>query len=308
MKPADDIKKFFKNAAIDTNPKMDEAVLNKVLKSHEKTTNTKSAATTPNIRRTIMKSRITKLAAAATIIAVVSIGILYIAKDHGGSVALGDVVKIMQQTKTVTWTLVSEINVPKEMEKHLHSFGFVSQCMYKAPGHQRMEMTQKLRDPKTKLLFEDKQISILNHNVGMVLLLNPKDKTARIGSIEPAKDNDPLLDAFLNPTRSLPSDAESLGSKRIGGQEAVGFRFYKKGDGTDFWTGAMTDIWVDANTKRVVLVETSDGDDTWRHVYRLKDFVYDQELNDSLFSLKMPEGYEDIGPPKFMSFEPSSEE
>jgi len=75
MKSADEIKKFFKNAAIDTNPKMDEAVLNKVLIANEKTTNPKSAAIVPKLRRIIMKSPITKLAAAAVIVTAVFIGI-----------------------------------------------------------------------------------------------------------------------------------------------------------------------------------------------------------------------------------------
>ena len=55
MKSIEDIKKFFTNAAISTNPKMDETVLDKVLIAHKKTTNTQSAAIEPNIRRTIMK-------------------------------------------------------------------------------------------------------------------------------------------------------------------------------------------------------------------------------------------------------------
>ena len=47
MKSADDIKKFFKNAAIDTNPSMDKAVLNKILMAHEKAN---TAETKPTIR------------------------------------------------------------------------------------------------------------------------------------------------------------------------------------------------------------------------------------------------------------------
>ena len=68
MKSADEIKKFFKSAAIDTNPKMDEAVLNKVLIANEKTTNPKSATIVPNLRRTIMKNPITKIAAVLAIV------------------------------------------------------------------------------------------------------------------------------------------------------------------------------------------------------------------------------------------------
>ena len=68
MKSADEIKKFFRSAAIDTNPKMDEAVLNKVLIANEKTTNPKSAAILPNLRRIIMKNQITKYAAVLAIV------------------------------------------------------------------------------------------------------------------------------------------------------------------------------------------------------------------------------------------------
>jgi hypothetical protein len=75
MKSADEIKKFFKNAAINTNPKMDEAVLHKLLIAKEKTTNPKSATIELNIRRTIMKNPITKLAVAAVVITVVALGL-----------------------------------------------------------------------------------------------------------------------------------------------------------------------------------------------------------------------------------------
>ena len=68
MKSVNDVKKFFKKTAIGTNPKMDETVLNKVLTAHEKVTNTDSAKIEPTLRRTIMKSPITKLAMAAVII------------------------------------------------------------------------------------------------------------------------------------------------------------------------------------------------------------------------------------------------
>ncbi len=68
MKPADDIKKFFKNASLNTNAEMDQAVLDEVLKAREKMMNSKSAHLQPNIRRIIMRSKISKLAAAAVII------------------------------------------------------------------------------------------------------------------------------------------------------------------------------------------------------------------------------------------------
>jgi len=85
MKSIEDVKKFFKNAAISTNPKIDETVLNKVLIAHEKTKNKKSAAIEPNIRRTIMKSPIAKLATAAVVIALVVLGLFESIKTENSS-------------------------------------------------------------------------------------------------------------------------------------------------------------------------------------------------------------------------------
>lgn len=63
MKPTDNVEKFVNNAGIDTNPKMDQTVLDKVLTAHKK------AEHAPNIRSMIMKSPITKIAAALVLIA-----------------------------------------------------------------------------------------------------------------------------------------------------------------------------------------------------------------------------------------------
>jgi hypothetical protein len=100
MKSADEIKKFFSNAAIGTDPGMDETVLEKVLTAHEKATNTKSAVMTPNIRRTIMKSPITKLAAAAVIIVGVLIGMTQFG-DPTTSVAWSQVAQKIQASRGV---------------------------------------------------------------------------------------------------------------------------------------------------------------------------------------------------------------
>jgi hypothetical protein len=97
MKSADKIKKFFKNAAINTNPKMDEAVLNKVFIAHKKITNTKSATIKPNIRRTIMKNPITKLAAAVVIITAIMLGMYALTGSvDGTSITMAQVRQAMQ--------------------------------------------------------------------------------------------------------------------------------------------------------------------------------------------------------------------
>ncbi len=70
MKPAENIEKLIKNLDldIDTNDKTDKRILNELIEAHEKSKKMKSALVRPNIWRIIMKSPVTKLAAAAVII------------------------------------------------------------------------------------------------------------------------------------------------------------------------------------------------------------------------------------------------
>ena len=77
MKSAENIEKLIKNLDwdIDINTETDRAILGELSEVHEKSKKMKSALAEPNIRRQIMKSPITKLAAAAVIIIAVFIGI-----------------------------------------------------------------------------------------------------------------------------------------------------------------------------------------------------------------------------------------
>ena len=74
MKPTDDIREFFENAPVNTNPRMDAAVLGKVLEAHDKTRPKPSVTTGPGVRGVIMKSPIVRFAVAAAIVAALLIG------------------------------------------------------------------------------------------------------------------------------------------------------------------------------------------------------------------------------------------
>ncbi len=75
MKSAENIEKLIKNLDldIDINTKTDRAILGELSEVYEKSKKMKSALAKPNIRRTIMKSPITKLAAAAVIVIVIAV-------------------------------------------------------------------------------------------------------------------------------------------------------------------------------------------------------------------------------------------
>jgi outer membrane lipoprotein-sorting protein len=102
MRPAENIEKLIKNIDIDTNAKTDEAVFGDVIEAFEKSKNKKSASTQPNIWRIIMKSKITKLAAATVIIIVVATLIHYLDRS-GNGVVWAEVVKNTERVQAFTY-------------------------------------------------------------------------------------------------------------------------------------------------------------------------------------------------------------
>jgi len=101
MRPAENIEKLVKNINIDTNAKIDEAVLGDVVEAFEKSKSNKSAATKENVWRIIMKSRITKIAAASTIL----LAVLVCRSYFGGSVQLTTIAfaEISEAMRNVPW-------------------------------------------------------------------------------------------------------------------------------------------------------------------------------------------------------------
>src|SRR3989339_2149319 len=98
MRPADNIKRLIKNAKITINPDVKNVALKELINELEMREANGSAIPEPNIWRIIMKSKITKLAAAAVIIIAVLVGIHHFGGSiDGTSVAWGDVVKKVEQ-------------------------------------------------------------------------------------------------------------------------------------------------------------------------------------------------------------------
>jgi len=101
MRPAENMEKLIKNVKIDTNVNIDKAVLDDVLEAFEESQKRKSAFVKPTVWRTIIKSKVTKLAAAAVVIIVALIGIDY----FGGSVDPASVAwgKMIENMKQLPW-------------------------------------------------------------------------------------------------------------------------------------------------------------------------------------------------------------
>jgi HEAT repeat protein len=109
MTSAKDIKKLIINATIETNSEVNGTVFKGLLEELDKAEKQNSAATTPGIWSTIMKSKITRLAAAAVIIVVVAVGLMHWLP--GGEV-------VWDEGASVDWSQAgTEVKIPQELAK-----------------------------------------------------------------------------------------------------------------------------------------------------------------------------------------------
>ncbi|MHC4087757.1 MAG: hypothetical protein ACYSWZ_22315 [Planctomycetota bacterium] len=103
MKPAKNIEKHIKNIYVESLPattsaELDERVLGNVMEALEESKKKDSTAIGPNTWRIIMKSRITKLAAAAVIIIAILFGLKLIGGPDMANVAWAEIVKKVEQS------------------------------------------------------------------------------------------------------------------------------------------------------------------------------------------------------------------
>ncbi len=218
------------------------------------------------IWRMIMKSRLSKIAAAAVII----IAILTVTHFLGHpieSVAWADVVRPILTARTVVFNVI-----PAEGEN--------------VPITRVMNMgTQRVR---TELLSPDGKtvqvIAIIDYDTSRILQLIPEQKTATFIELKdlPEKPEN-VLEEMRNIISKIQNDpdvsVEPLGEKEMDGRIAKGFR----ATGPD---GEVT-VWADLETALPIRLEQA-----WRQIqFVCTDFQFDVEMDESLFSMEIPEGY-----------------
>jgi len=106
MKSAENIEKLFKNLDldIDTNAEADQKILKELIETHKKSKQINSALVEPNIRMNIMKNPITKLAVAAVIIVVVTLGLVeFIDTGSSSGVVWAEVIQNVQDSRGVIY-------------------------------------------------------------------------------------------------------------------------------------------------------------------------------------------------------------
>ncbi|MHC4310277.1 MAG: hypothetical protein ACYSSN_10055 [Planctomycetota bacterium] len=274
MKPAKNIEKHIKNIYVKSLPattsaELDERVLGNVMGTLEELKKKTSAAIGPNIWRIIMKSRITKLAAAAVIIIAVILGLNFIGGPSKSGLVFADVVRPILTARTVVFDVImgegENVTITKVMNM----------------GTQRIRGEVLSADGKTVQV-----IVIVDYDTSQMLQLIPSQKTAvliELKDIPETEKPENVLETMRNIITELQNDpdvsVEPLGEKEIDGQIATGFR----ATGPD---GELT-VWANPETGLPIRFEQK-----WNQMqFVCTDFQFDIEMDESLFKMEIPEGY-----------------
>ncbi len=221
--------------------------------------------------RNIMKSGATRFAVAATIVLAAILG-LYTFTGGGATSTYAQVVDLLHNARTLTFSIVNQTGVESMPTVR-------TEIAFKEPGYMRTSTV-------------DGFVTILHASEGEVKGLNlmPLQKKYMTFGFSNALDVDkpdggPYVS--LEKLRALPNQAdEALGPRSIDGRTLEGYRVHE--------TDTALTVWVDPKTGEPVRVEMEFPAAPGMNMI-LSDFQFDVPLDDSLFSLEPPAGYEPMG-------------
>lgn len=209
--------------------------------------------------------------AAAAVLAVLALIALPVFKGSSSTV-FADAMETLRKVSACTYTLTNIMEGTPTMQ---------SRTSYKEPGRMRTDSgAPGMSSVVTSIMdLNKKKLVTLKHAQKQCVTF---DLT---GSATASQQDSATMGLFEELRRIPDSGAEPIGTKEIGGIEAVGFRA-KSADRP----GMSFVIWADPDRKRLLLVEF-DFDNIKGMKGEVSDFDFDAQLDDSLFSLDPPEGY-----------------
>ncbi len=211
-------------------------------------------------------------AACAVLVFIFVAGIGFL--DSGPGLAFAEVLERIYSIHTLSYK--STVETPGQPT-------FIMKALYKAPGIQRM--TQ-----------DNGNVIIMDMVKGKSMTLVPSQKKGSVIDFSNLPQNQRQQD-FIASLQQLKEGAEMIvGEKEIDGHTTL--EFHTKQDGMEYT------IWADTQTGLPVRIEIKMamfGD----MKVTLTDFVFNPDLDESLFLTELPEGYEEIKMPAMPTAEPS---
>ena len=209
------------------------------------------------LRRIIMKSSVTRLAAAAVVLVAAALGVNYIMTP---SVTFADVIEPIINARTVILDLI------------------VGDEETSPPMHE-IVVGSRIRRTLSNI---PNVIQIIDLESATMLALDDKEKTAIYVDMQgPLVEGSRIYVEFLQKVVvKLQDNYEELGEQEIDGQKAIGFA----ARGPD---NEEVKIWADPKTALPVRVELRIG----QFFAIMKNFQFDVPIKDSLVSMEVPPGY-----------------
>ncbi|MCP4261083.1 MAG: hypothetical protein GY774_26800 [Planctomycetes bacterium] len=269
MRPAEDIDKLVKKLRYKAGAETHDRILGNVMRVLDESERQKTGARARDIWRIIMRSPVTKIAAAAVIIVSV-VAVAHFLGVPTEGIVWADVVHPILTAQTVVFNVVSAEgeNVPTTKVMNM--------------GTQRFRGEVLSADGMTVQV-----IVIADYDTLQMLQLIPNQKTAILIDMKDLPEEpENFLEELRNIVTEIQNDpdvsVETLGEKEIDGRMAKGFRARNP-------DGEIT-VWIDSETSLPIRMEQQWGQ--MQFVYT--DFQFDVELDESLFSMEIPEDYTEL--------------
>jgi len=276
MSPSESIEKLIKKLRYQANAETHERILGNVLQTLDESEKEKPGAVAPNIRRTIMKSPITKLAAAAVIIIAVILGINhFIGPVDVTSVALADVLERIEQAQAYMYRMkmtVTGTTMPGMPATEIEMEGTAT---ISNEYGMKMEMTTVDANSGQKMI---QQMYMIPKDRVMITVMPGQKKYIRMEFTEDLlarmkkQNNDPreMVKQIMN------CDYTELGRSKIDGIEVQGFETTDPRVMAGMAQHVKLTLWVDAATWLPVRQEM---DIQVNEQMQMHGIVYDYQWN-----------------------------
>jgi len=287
-------KSYLENIEVSADAEMDGRILGDALAAMEESKKTGPALAGPNIRRIIMRSKITKFAAAAAIIIAVLVGIHQIG---GSSVALADVLEKVKQVPVFMYRM--KMKVSSAMMAGTPGAEMEQEAIIIISTDIGMKMEMTMTDPNSgeKTI---QQMYVLPDEKAMYMIMLEQKKYIRMDFNDQLlarmkkQSNDPreMIEQILN------CPYTRLGRSVIDGITVEGF------ETTDpaVYGGAMGDsirirLWVDIQTWLPVLTEMDiELGEQMKIQGVIYDYQWDIQVDESEFVPVIPQDFESFPP------------
>jgi hypothetical protein len=286
MKSPKYIKTLIRNAKIHSNLDVNQAVLKDLLKQIDCTETQKPAASPLNIRRTVMKNRITKLAITAVVIVAVVLGLFeFLGGNNPSGVVWAEVAQKVEASRGVIYrNRATRSGRPADSD---YSIVYLSDTKSRHDSYKGEEIIRT-----TYCDFNAKTVAFIAHDTKKYMQDTMSEETLR-----------EQHSAWASPkrwiTEFLSRDYRKLGQKTIDGVLCEGL------ETTDTTFGVATfevdsmlaRVWVSVETGYPVMLEgevTGGGDEKIHIKGVLDQFQWDVELDPSFLEPNIPPDYVDM--------------